>query len=323
MITIEELHELELKQGEVHEARFPIASLPDGTEVFIPVIVGEGIESGPTLLLTALIHGIEVGGYDTIRRLMYEEVNFSKVRGRIIAVPIVNPFAFSVANRFTPQDSVDLNRVFPGNKNGTLSQRIAYMLTKKIVKHADYVIDFHSCNPPSEFFTIVDSGGNDRVRETSWQIAEAFGVITVSPSIAVAGTFSGYLSSIGKPSITPELTFSRRFDESSELAVQGIINVMSHLSMIDVKTQEIMNALAFTKRFKYIVYHADKGGFVHFNKNVGENIKEGDVFITIKNPFGEAIEEVRSSVDGIIIAYPMAGNQAVTTGDKLAYIAYL
>jgi predicted deacylase len=320
--TIQDLSELRLKMGEITAARMTIAELPDTTEMFIPLLVGEGTEPGPTLLLTALIHGIEIGGYDVIRRLMHETINFKQVRGRIIAVPIVNPFALGVSNRFTPQDSADLNRVFPGAANGTLSQRVAHLLLEKVVKQADYVIDFHSCNPPSLLFTIVDSEGSSELQQKSWAMAEAFGAITVSSSQPATGTFSGYLSAIGKPVITPELVFSRRFDPASaEAGVVGTMNVMKFLGMLDGDSVPIPNSLPFRERLFYTAYYANAGGFLYFNQNVGDYVVKDALFATIRNPWGERIGEMRSPVRGTIIAYPMAGNQAVTTGDKVAYFA--
>jgi uncharacterized protein len=322
MKTIEYLRELEKKPGAVQNAQISVAKLPDGTDIQMPIFVGEGNEPGPTLLMTALIHGVEIGGYDVIRRLILEEINFNDVKGRIVAVPIVNPLALNVANRFTPQDSMDLNRVFPGNANGTISQRIAHILADRIVKEVDYVIDFHSCNPPSEVFTIVLPEGDKEVKETSWGMAEAFGAITVAPAQNVSGTFSGYLASIGKPGITPELVFSRRFDKhSSDAGVIGTLNVMKYLGMLKGDTQPLPNVIKFSERFLYTATFSNVGGFVYFRKNIGDKVVKEEVFATVKNSWGEDIEELRSPVTGTIIAYPMAGNQAVTTGDKIAYFA--
>jgi predicted deacylase len=321
MQTIETLDELQLQKGEVHAARISIGSFSDGTEIYMPLIVGKGSDSGPTLLLTALLHGIEVGGYDVIRKLMYEELDFKKVRGRVVAVPIVNPFAFGVSNRFTPQDSADLNRVFPGSPNGTISQRIAHIVVKRLVAKADFVIDYHSCNPPSEMFTIVDAGGDKQVQEKSWAMAKAFGALSVTSSAFIPGTFSGYLSSIGKPAITPELVFSRRFDPSAEAGAIGTKNVMKFLGMLEGETETLPDALPYNSKLLYTSYLANKGGFVYFRKNIGEDVAKNEIFAEVLNPWGEVIEQMNAPVDGMIIAYPMAGNQAVTTGDKVAYFA--
>ncbi|MGN7300125.1 succinylglutamate desuccinylase/aspartoacylase family protein [Ferdinandcohnia sp. SAFN-114] len=323
MRVIESLDELELDlhKGEVLETRITIGSLPDAANIDMPVIIGNGREAGPTLLLTGLLHGIEIGGYDVIRRLLYEEIKFNELRGRIIAVPIVNPLALRAASRFTPQDSNDLNRVFPGNANGTLSQRIANIISEGIVPYADYVVDFHSCNPPSEVFTIVDAGGDHQVKEASMNLAKAFGAITVTPAFEIPGTFSGHLSSIGKPAITPELVFSRRFDQSAEIGVIGTKNVMKHLGMMEGVIEELPNTLPYSEPLLYTAYYANKGGFVYFKKSIGQTVQKGEVFAKVCNPFGEIVDEMYSPVDGTIIAYPLAGNQSVTTGDKVAYFA--
>lgn len=321
MKVIDSIKNVNLNPGEVIKTKILLAVKPDGTKKYMPIIIGQGAKSGPTLLLTSLIHGIEIGGYETIRKL-FKELDFQEIRGRVIAVPVVNPFALNVADRYTPQDSADLNRVFPGDPEGTLSQRIAHVLIEKITKYADYVIDFHSCNPPSEFFTIASDEGSEHVRETSWNMAEAFGAVTVSPNTVSPGTFSSYLATIDKPSITPELVFSRRFDQSSEIGMIGTMNVMKHLKMIEGHFKPLPNTLPFKDRLKYAVANANSGGFIYFHKDVGESIAKDQVFATIKDPWGERVGELRSPVTGIIIAFPMSGNQAVTTGDKVAYFAY-
>ncbi|MGG1573525.1 succinylglutamate desuccinylase/aspartoacylase family protein [Fictibacillus sp. NRS-1165] len=321
-MKMKSLQELESRPGELKVARIRIGSLPDSTEIDIPVLVGEGKEPGPTLLLTALIHGIEIGGYDVINRLMNEELDFTRMKGKVIAVPVVNPFALGVANRFTPQDSADLNRVFPGNAKGTLSQRIANLVAEWLVTEADYVIDYHSCNPPSCVFTIIDEDGTEEVRAKSLGMAEAFGAITVAPSGKLPGTFSGYLSSIGKPVITPELVFSRRFDpQSSDAGVTGTINVMKHLGMLDGNPEPLKETPPFTEPMLYTSVFADTGGFVYLQKKICDSVKEGEVFATVHDSFGQQISEMLAPVEGVVIAFPMAGNQAVTTGDKIAYFA--
>jgi|SRR5690625_3648429 len=321
MKTIQTIKDIYIKPGKRVNYKLPLAKLPDGTNIFMPIIIAQGEQDGPTLLLTSLIHGIEIGGYDTIIKV-FNRLNIRKMRGRIVGIPIVNPLAFNVANRFTPQDSVDLNRIFPGDIAGTISQRIAYILSHHVAKHVDFVIDFHSCNPPSEFFTIVTDEGNQNVRDISWKMAEAFGAFTVSPSFETPGTFSNYLVKIDKPSITPELVFSRRFDASSQIGVTGTFNVMKYLNMIDGDYERLPNTRPFNKEYSYTVCNANTGGFIYFRKNIGSQIKKGDVLADIKDAWGEQVTQVKSPVTGLIIAYPMAGNQAVMTGDKIAYIAY-
>lgn len=321
MQIIKTLKDIDIEKGKRTNYKMSLAKLPDGTNVYMPIVIGQGNQEGPTLLLTSLIHGIEIGGYDTILKL-FKKLDFKNMRGRIIGIPIVNPFAFNVSDRFTPQDYADLNRIFPGDISGTISQRIAYILSHHIAKYADYVIDFHSCNPPSEFFTIASSSGTKEVVDESWKMAEAFGAFTVAPSSNTSGTFTDYLSKVDIPSITPELTFSRRFNSSSDIGVIGTMNVMKYLKMIDGEYESLPGTREFKKNYKYAVCNTNDGGFIYFTKDVGERIEKGDVLAKIKNSWGEKISELFSPVTGIIIAYPMAGNQAVTTGDKVAYIAY-
>src|SRR5690606_39636691 len=95
---------------------------------------------GPTVLLTAALHGDEINGVEIIRQIIAKKLNKPK-RGTIICIPILNVFGFLNGNRFFP-DGRDLNRVFPGTKSGSLASRVAYHFTKKIFPHADYFLYF-------------------------------------------------------------------------------------------------------------------------------------------------------------------------------------
>lgn len=322
--TIESLADLERRPRQLQLARLPVATLPDSTELSLPVLVLDGAREGPTLLLTALIHGIEIGGYEVIRQLMREMIDPCELAGRVVAIPVANPTALSASSRFTPQDSADLNRVFPGSRDGTLSQRLARILVDEFVAGADYVIDFHSCNPPSVVFTIVPPGGSPEVLEASWAMAEAFGAITVAPGDHLPGTFAATVAALGKPIITPELVFSRRLEPASTSAgVRGTLNVMKNLGMLPGNPEgQPDGILPFCGRMSYATYYAAHGGFVHLGKAVGETVRAGERFGVVRNPWGELIAEMHAPVDGLVLAYPMAGNQALATGDKVAYFAF-
>lgn len=110
----------------------------------IPVIVARGKEPGPVVGITAVIHGNELNGVPTIHRVI-NEIDVSQLSGTLVAVPCVNVPGYL---RFTREfsDGKDLNRVFPGNKNGTVSQVYAYEFMNKIIKCFDYLIDLHTAS---------------------------------------------------------------------------------------------------------------------------------------------------------------------------------
>ena len=139
--------------GESKTIDFSIAKLYTSTKVEIPIIIERSKIPGPTVLITAAIHGDEINGVEIVRQLIARKLNKPK-RGTIICIPILNVFGFLNGNRFFP-DGRDLNRVFPGTKSGSLASRVAYHFTKKVLPHADYCLDFHT-GGASRFYPILN-----------------------------------------------------------------------------------------------------------------------------------------------------------------------
>src|SRR5690606_22781361 len=115
------------------------------TEMTIPVEVIRGKKSGPSMFISAAIHGDEINGVEIIRRLLTRKKLLSNLCGILIIVPIVNVFEFNRNIRYLP-DRRDLNRVFPGSKKGSLAARIAHIFMKEIVEKCQYGIDLHTAS---------------------------------------------------------------------------------------------------------------------------------------------------------------------------------
>jgi len=108
----------------------------------VPVLVAHGKEPGPRLCLTAAVHGDELNGIEMVRRLMYE-LEPNELAGTVVGVPIVNLDGFRNGSRYL-SDRRDLNRYFPGHKNGSAASRVAYSLFNNIVRQCDYLVDLHT-----------------------------------------------------------------------------------------------------------------------------------------------------------------------------------
>ena len=132
----------EIPLGERREINFNVAKLHTTTSVEVPVIIERSKKSGPVVLLTAGIHGDEVNGVEIIRQLIAKGINKPR-KGTIICIPVINIFGFLHMEREFP-DGRDLNRVFPGSKNGPLASQVAYKLMTEIVPQVDLILDFHT-----------------------------------------------------------------------------------------------------------------------------------------------------------------------------------
>jgi len=310
-------------QGNVETGVLPIAIGMDAREVTIPVAVAHGIEPGPVLLVEGGLHGIEIATIEICRKLIQEKLVPSRLKGTVIVAPQLNPWAYMSSIRFTPQDCQDMNRVFPGTGGSTLSYQVARVVTRELLDRADYVIDCHSCNPPSLHFTIVGEEGTPDVRAKSIEMAQAFGYPVVNANTAYVGTLSGYCLAQGKPTITPEFVFSRRLDPVSiETGVAGVMNVLKLLGMMPGNIEEVEVPGAFDEIMTYVSVGATRGGLCFFSRQCGDRVRKGDQLAVLRDFWGNEMESIVAPHDGIVIAYPLQGNQAAGTGDKIAYIAY-
>ena len=185
------------------------------------------------------------------------------------------------------------------------------------------MIDCHSCNPPSLLFTIVGEEGDAKTRRQSIEIAKAFGYPVVLANTAYSGTLSGYCLEQGKPTITPEFMFSRRFDNTSiETGVTGVLNVLRHLDMLDGDAEPIKVEGGFDEVHAYRSIAATSGGFCFFEQECGAVVSRGDTLAVLRDYWGRETERIAAPQDGILIAFPLQGNQAAGSGDKIAYLAY-
>ena len=128
--------------GESAKVSFNVAKLHTQNTIDVPIIIERSKKPGPTVLITAGIHGDEVNGVEIVRQIIAKGINKPK-KGTIICIPVINVFGFIHMDREFP-DGRDLNRVFPGGKNGSLASRVANKLMTEIVPHADLILDFHT-----------------------------------------------------------------------------------------------------------------------------------------------------------------------------------
>ncbi len=301
------------------------AYLRDGTRVRIPVIIAHGAAPGPVLWVGSTVHGDEIPGCEVIRRVVRERLDPRALRGTVVAAPVQHPVAFLTSTRFTLHDGVNINRVFPGDAKGTLTQRIAHDLFHQGVVRADAVLDIHSNAIGAVNFTIVRTGGAGPAWDGQWTLADAFGLsVAVGPvgQLGLTGTLQDAAIERRKPALTVELSGGYVWEEPSVRAgVVGVMNVMRALGMLDgalePQTEVPVIAARLTNRH-YLT--CDKGGLVRPLRPLGSSVRTGDTIAVLYDVFGEAVETVTSPIDGWIITYPLTGNRTATSGDAIAFV---
>lgn len=301
----------EIFNGERVQVDLPLGTLPSLHDLDMHVFVVRGSEPGPTLFLSAAIHGDEINGVEIVRRVL-ETVQADRLAGTLIGIPIVNIFGFIRESRYLP-DRRDLNRSFPGSKRGSLASRIANLFMNEIVQKCDYGIDLHTAAQGR--FNLPQVRGDFSDPEAH-RVAAAFGAPVYLHAKAPEGTVRRAANKIGKPVILFEGGEAGRFEPHAiNVGVDGIQRVMKELGMIRSapRADESLEA----KGTKWV--RAKRGGLLRLDRMTGEPIKRRQKIGTIGDAMNETSVRVLAPCDGIIISH--ATNPLIHQGDAVVHIA--
>ncbi len=280
-------------------------ALFEGLSTATPVLVVNGVRAGPTVCLTAAVHGDELNGIEMVRRVVHE-LDAEQLAGAVIGVPVVNLQGFQRGSRYLP-DRRDLNRYFPGNPTGSAASRIAHDFFHQIVAHCDALVDlhtgsFHRTNLPQ---LRADLGDADVLALT-----RGFSSLVVVHSRAARGTLRRAAMDAGIPAVTMEAGEPMRL-QPSEVAhgVEGIRGLLASLDMTVARRLPVgESAVFYASRW----VRADHGGVLIAGVRPGDSVRQGQVLGTITDPVTNRAAEVVSPADGRVIG--MALNQVVMPG---------
>ncbi|RLD27953.1 MAG: succinylglutamate desuccinylase [Bacteroidetes bacterium] len=305
----------EILPGTSRELNFSFAKLHTNTPIEVPIIVERSQFDGPTVLFIAGIHGDEVNGVEVVRQLVSKGINKPKI-GTIICIPIINIFGFLQKVREFP-DGRDLNRAFPGSKNGSLAARVAYQLMNDIVPKVDYCLDFHT-GGSSRFnapHVRVEKGNN-----TLTKLAETFNAPFILHSKNLKKSFRNACRKKGIPLLLFEGGKSNSIDTVvSNTGVNGSKRVLHHLGMLksQFKVSSPKKSSVTISRSKWI--RANASGMFKSTITVGNFVAQGDVIGQITDPYGKIFKRVKASNNGYIVNVNEA--PLVYQGDALFHIS--
>lgn len=294
----------------------PVSVLSDHTPVAMSVHVVHGRRPGPTMFVSAAVHGDEVIGVEIVRRLLRSK-SLKNMKGTLLAIPIVNSFGFMNHSRYLP-DRRDLNRSFPGSPTGSLASRLAHIFIQQIVAKSDIGIDLHSA--------AIHRTNLPQIRVTpskpdTMELAEAFGAPLTLTSKVRPGSLREAALNHGVDILLYEAGEGLRFDEFAVRAgISGILRVMRHLEMIAPKGVPALKSRtihSISSRW----LRAPAGGLLRTHKNIGEKVSEGDVLGVISDPFGEIETEIVVDQGGLLIGRTHL--PIVNEGDGLFHIAHI
>jgi hypothetical protein len=299
--------------GQRRRIEIPVSRLPTQTLISLPVVVIHGTEPGPRLWLSAAIHGDEINGVDIIRQVL-EIIKPKKLKGTLLAVPVVNVFGFIEQSRYLP-DRRDLNRCFPGSPQGSLASRLAYLFMTEIVNHSTHGIDLHTAAQPRTNLPQIRANLDD---PETYRCAKAFG----APLLLHANTRDGSLrqsaSKKGIPVLLYEAGEALRFDtESIRIGVEGIFRVMETLEMYENPFFSSQTNSIEVRKTKWI--RASISGIFHLQVKLGQAVEKRELLGFITDTFGDTNVKVRSPQAGIVIGHTQ--NPLVNQGDGIINLA--
>lgn len=304
-----------IKPGTSHTLNFNMARLYTTTVVDVPVIIHRAKKDGPVVLLTGGVHGDEFNGVEAVRQLIAKKVNRPS-RGMIIAMPVVNIFGFLNMQREFP-DGRDLNRVFPGTKNGSLASRYAYQVTNNILPHVDLVMDFHTGG--AQRFNAPQLRV-DPMEVDSIELAQVFNPPFLMYSKNLNKTFREACGKLGKKYLLFEGGKSQHSDKNIiAIAVNGAIRVLDHLGMLGLPELliEPSHSVQIIKESQWL--RAKYSGLLHPKVTYGKLVEKGEFLASITDPYGTMRHKVKSPHTGYIINV----NQSplVYQGDAIFHIS--
>lgn len=294
----------------------PVSILSDHTPVTMSVHVIHGRRPGPTLFVSAAIHGDEIIGVEIVRRLLRME-RLKTIKGTLLAIPIVNSFGFMNHSRYLP-DRRDLNRSFPGSVKGSLASRLANIFMEEIVLRSDYGIDLHSA---AIHRTNLPQIRVIATKPETMALAEAFGAPLTLASKLRPGSLREAAQSHGVEILLYEAGEGLRFDEFAVRAgVSGILRVMQHLGMIPSRATSSKKPKTIHSNTSSWL-RAPAGGLLRTYKNIGQEVEVGDLLGVISDPFGEIETEIIVEHEGLLIGRTHL--PIVNEGDGLFHIAQI
>lgn len=206
--------------------RIPVTRLSNGHDVELLVHIIRGSKDGPKLAMFGGVHGDEPLGTEAVRRILHH-IDPDQIAGTIVAVPVANPYAFEAGKRVTPLDGLNLNRIIPGDSEGSLTEQLAARLVAILDDGITHFIDYHS-------------GGNlacvdySYVHDAGAEMSRAFGCQVLYDHDSYEGSVTGYALKHGIRSMVSELGGGQHNTEFFlDKAVSGTFNVLRTIGMLD------------------------------------------------------------------------------------------
>lgn len=298
--------------GDSADIRLQVSESYTAEAVAIPVTVVRGARPGPTLYLTASIHGDELNGVGIVRDLL-NDAPFAELAGTLVAVPVANVPAFLNQDRRLP-DRRDLNRSFPGSPRGSLTSRLAHALFTEVVTKSDFGIDLHTAGGDRSNYPHVRVDAND---PASIELARAFGCPLLVHGVGPDRSLRRAARAAGVPTIVYEAGSPRRLERPFiEVGKRGVLNVMRHLGMLPGEPLP-PPVLVEVREAQWL--RARAGGILDLRAELGQPLRRGADVSVNSSPFGRERSVLRAPHGGVVLG--LTRLPLVHPGDAICHLA--
>lgn len=288
----------EASPGEKGFGRLEAGETRDGGGFGLPVAAVNGAEDGPTLYLQAASDGDELNGVgvvkETVQRLDAEELS-----GQLLCVGVLNFHGFQSAEHRNPVDDTKINRAFPGDREGSSSERLAALVYQEAVGRADLALDLHQGSTSRMIDEVrVRCGTGHELHTECLALARAFGTEYVLDRKGPDGQLARVAADDGVAIVDPELGGAVGWSKGSiEKGVRGVFNVMKSYDMLDGDAEQPPQQYR-AKAFENV--YAGRGGLVDLHTDLYREVEEGDDLFSVTDVFGNHKETVESPAEGVV-----------------------
>jgi predicted deacylase len=313
-----------IRRGATADVKLKVSERYTGDPIHLPIRVQRAKKPGPTLFVSAAVHGEELNGVGIIHDLMFAPGSYAAspspdddalklIAGTLILVPIVNIFGFENQSRYMP-DRRDLNRSFPGNKNGSLTSRIAAAVFEQVVQRSDYGIDLHTAASGRTNFPNVRG---DLAKPGVRRLAKAFGCELMVHGRGPDGSFRREAVKAGCSTIILEAGEPLKIEPSVlEVGLRGVRNVLVELGMIE---GQIKRPAYQTRIDQSTWVRAQVGGMLRFHVAPGQIVEAGQPIATNASVVGRERNVLTAPSDGIVLG--MTTLPMVKPGEPVCHLA--
>lgn len=267
----------------------------------LPITVIEGKRDGKTMLISAGVHGAEYIGIETARTLA-STLDPQKVKGKIVILLMANPTAtYQFQRFFVPEDGKNLNRVFPGKADGTLSERIAHVITEKFQMEADYYMDLHGGDTSEHVmpFVYYNGAAGEEIEKISKWMAEATNLSVRARSFATTGAYSSACQR-GLPSVLIERGGGGRYTKEEVMEYcQDVRNILVRTGILE--GEEEVHTVSQREITTATYLDAPKSCLWYPNFQPGESFQKDDCLGILTDVWGESRQEILAEYDGIVL----------------------